>query len=141
MKSSLISAGGQLDLPRHWMQEQGHHRGSRNQTDRDNRDDTLYSLFLQWTVAQQVKNGWRPLIAQARGGQAPLSIKPFLVPDTSINWPPFLFPAAISSPKDSADTKDKKAQVEKRIVPRESDSDSSSSEEASSSVTLRNSSN
>ena len=55
MKSSLISAGKQLDLPRHWMQEQGHHRGSRNQTDRYSRDDTLYSLFLQGTGQKRLE--------------------------------------------------------------------------------------
>ena len=71
------------------------------------------------------------MIAQARGGQTPLSVKPFLVPDNSIAWPPFLFPAAISLPKDSADTKEKKTKVERQIVPHESDSDSSNSEESS----------
>ena len=133
MKSSLISAGKQLDLPRHWMQEQGHHRGSRNQTDRYSRDDTLYSLFLQRTIAQQVKNGWRPLVSQARGGQAPLSVKLFLVPDTPISWPPFLFPAADNPPQDFSRIKDRETKVDQQLVRHDSDSDSSSSDDGSSS--------
>ena len=74
-KTSLISAGKQLHLPRQWMQEQGHHRGSRNQTDR----------YLQRTISQQVRSGWKPLVAQARGGQAPLALRSFTVPDNCIS--------------------------------------------------------
>ena len=129
-KSSLISAGKQLDLPRHWMQEQGHHRGSRNQTDRYSRDDTLYSLFLQRTISQQVKSGWRPLVAQARGGQAPLQLYPFTVPDNYISWPAFLFPSAVQNPE--CQGPQTKAPTEEQNI---DDSDSSSSDESSSSET------
>ena len=119
-KSSLISAAKQLDLPRHWLVEQGHHRGQRTQTDRYSRDDTLYALFLQRTVIDKVRTNWRPLVAQARGGQAPMSQKLFQVPDDHLSWPPFLFPLLhtdgqdLPAPKDTSDDKD-------------SDSDSSSS--------------
>ena len=130
-KSSLISAGKQLDLPRHWMQEQGHHRGSRNQTDRYSRDDTLYSLFLQRTISQQVRSGWRPLVAQARGGQAPMALRSFVVPDLTINWPPFLFPSVLQHP----DTINKMKAVLPVVDQKEDDSvsDSSTSQESSSS--------
>lgn len=95
-KSSLISAAKQLDLPRHWLVEQGHHRGQRTQTDRYSRDDTLYSLFLQRTIVDKTRIGWRPLIAHARGGQAPMSQKHFQVPDDHLSWPPFLYPSVHS---------------------------------------------
>lgn len=131
-KSSLISAGKQLDLPRHWMQEQGHHRGTRNQTDRYSRDDTLYSLFLQRTISQQVKSGWRPLGAQARGGQAPLSLKSFVIPDMHICWPPFLFPNAEQQHGIQKDTE--VLPIDDKI--QQDDSDSSSSDDSSSSSSL-----
>ena len=132
-KSSLISAGKQLDLPRHWMQEQGHHRGSRNQTDRYSRDDTLYSLFLQRTISQRVRSGWRPLVAQARGGQAPLSLRPFIVPDTYIAWPSFLFPSAEQQAGKTKIPKKDLPQIEDTRI--QSESDSSSSDDSSSSST------
>ena len=131
-KSSLISAGKQLDLPRHWMQEQGHHRGSRNQTDRYSRDDTLYSLFLQRTISQQVRNGWRPLVAQARGGQAPLMLRSFQVPTNVINWPVFLFPSAEQTlPRTVKSLEDISAGELPINQAQSSDSVSSSSEESS----------
>ena len=126
-KSSLISAAKQLDLPPHWLVEQGHHRGQRTQTDRYSRDDTLYSLFLQRTIVDKIRIGWRPLIAQARGGQVPMSQKLFQVPDDHLSWPPFLFPSVHSEnleravPAQQSDKKDHK-----------SDSSSSSSSDESS---------
>lgn len=62
-----------MDLPQHWMQEQGLHRGSKNQTGRYGRDDTLYAHFLQRTISQKVGTGWGPLVAQARGGHTLLA--------------------------------------------------------------------
>ena len=50
-KSALISAAKQLDLPTHWIAEQGHHRGKRTQGDRYSRDDTVYQLLLQKTAS------------------------------------------------------------------------------------------
>ena len=119
-KSSLISAAKQLDLPRHWLVEQGHHRGQRTQTDRYSRDDTLYALFLQRNIVDKVRVGWRPLVAQARGGQAPMSQKTFQVPDDQLSWPPFLFSSLHSESHDPP--------VQKEVSDKkESDSDSSSS--------------
>lgn len=71
-KSALISAAKQLDLPVHWIVEQGHHRGKRTQGDRYSRDDTIYQLLLQKTVVTKCKLGWRPVTPQARGGQRPI---------------------------------------------------------------------
>ena len=126
-KSSLISAAKQLDLPRHWLVEQGHHRGQRTQTDRYSRDDTLYALFLQRTVVDRVRCGWRPLVAQARGGQAPMSQKPFQVPDDHLAWPPFLFPSVHSENPASILPKQQLEQKSEHS----DDSSSSSSEESS----------
>ena len=123
-KSSLISAAKQLDLPRHWLVEQGHHRGQRTQTDRYSRDDTLYALFLQRSIVDKVRIGWRPLVAQARGGQAPMSQKTFQVPDDQLSWPPFLFSSLHSESHDPGlDLPVQKEVSDKK----ESDSDSSSS--------------
>ena len=128
-KSSLISAAKQLDLPRHWLVEQGHHRGQRTQTDRYSRDDTLYALFLQRSIVDKVRVGWRPLVAQARGGQAPMSQKNFQVPDDQLSWPTFLFPAAHS---DSHDVQVQKNYTDKKDTDSDSSSSSSSSSDESS---------
>lgn len=93
-KSTLISAGKQLDLPRHWLNEQGHHRGTRNQSDRYSRDDTMYQLFLQKYIVERIKKGWRAVTPQARGGQKPIPQRPFSVSEDTIKWPPFLTPSA-----------------------------------------------
>ena len=89
-KSALISAAKQLDLPPHWIAEQGHHRGKRTQGDRYSRDDTIYQLLLQKKVICKCKLGWRPLTPQARGGQHPISQRPFIVPTGNLSWPTFL---------------------------------------------------
>ena len=89
-KSALISAAKQLDLPQHWIAEQGHHRGKRTQGDRYSRDDTIYQLLLQKTIICKCKLGWRPVTPQARGGQHPIPQRPFIIPTGQLLWPPFL---------------------------------------------------
>lgn len=89
-KSALISAAKQLDLPQHWIAEQGHHRGKRTQGDRYSRDDTVYQLLLQKTVICKCKCNWRPVTPQARGGQHPIPQRNFCIPTAKLTWPPFL---------------------------------------------------
>ena len=96
-KSALISAAKQLDLPTHWIAEQGHHRGKRTQGDRYSRDDTVYQLLLQKTVVCKTKRGWKPITLQARGGQHPLPQKHFIIPTGDLKWPAFLEVALNSS--------------------------------------------
>ena len=89
---STISAAKQLDLPVHWIAEQGHHRGKRTLGDRYSRDDTIYQLLLQKSIICKTKQGWRPNTPQARGGQHPISQRPFIIPTGFIDWPVFLEP-------------------------------------------------
>ena len=149
-KSALISAAKQLDLPPHWISEQGHHRGKRTQGDRYSRDDTTYQLLLQKTVIMKTKQGWRPITPQARGGQHPILQRSFLIPTGSIRWPAFLehfdrldlsipmgqepnFPTSVGSQDPQLCLQDDKASSTKAkliIDSSSSDSSSSSSEEA-----------
>ena len=96
-KSSLISAAKQLDLPTHWIAEQGHHRGKRTQGDRYSRDDTTYQLLLQKTIVIKTKQGWRPITPQARGGQQPILQRDFEIPSGHIAWPAFLDLSPVSA--------------------------------------------
>ena len=96
-KSSLISAAKQLDLPTHWIAEQGHHRGKRTQGDRYSRDDTTYQLLLQKTIVIKTKQGWRPITPQARGGQQPILQRDFQIPSGHIAWPAFLDLSPVSA--------------------------------------------
>ena len=89
-KSALISAAKQLDLPLHWISEQGHRRGKRTQGDRYSRDDTINQLLLLKTIISTCKIGWRPVTPQARGGQHPIPQLPFVIPPGNSCWPPFL---------------------------------------------------
>ena len=93
----MISAAKQMDLPTHWIAEQGHHRGKRTQGDRYSRDDTVYQLLLQKTVVCKTKRGWKPITPQARGGQHPLPHKHFIIPTGDLKWPAFLEVALNSS--------------------------------------------
>ena len=94
-KSALIAAAKQLDLPTHWIAEQGHHRGKRTQGDRYSRDDTIYQLLLQKEIICKSRKGWIPLTPQARGGQHPIPQKHFLLPSGNLRWPHFLsFPGS-----------------------------------------------
>ena len=100
--------------------EQGHHRGQRTQTDRYSRDDTPYALFIQRTVVDKIRCGWRPLIAQARGGQAPMSQKLLQDPDDHLCWFPFMFSSVHSENQSSP-------LPQKQLEQKTADSDSSSS--------------
>ena len=89
-KSSLIHAGRSLDLPEHWIIEQGHHANV-SQTKRYARDDTLSQLRLQVRIASEIRKGWRPMVPMARGGKSPVDAKAFGTAPPDIDWPPFLW--------------------------------------------------
>ena len=102
-KSALISAAKQLDLPTHWIAEQGHHRGKRTQGDRYSRDDTTYQLLLQKTIVCKTRQGWRPLTPQARGGQHPILQRDFNIPTGALAWPSFLQLSPCHEPSSASD--------------------------------------
>ena len=92
-----------LDLPTHWIAEQGHHRGKRTQGDRYSRDDTTYQLLLQKTIVCKTRQGWRPLTPQARGGQHPILQRDFNIPTGALAWPSFLQLSPRHEPSSASD--------------------------------------
>ena len=88
-KSTLLAAGKALDLPKHWLQEQGHHK-TNAQDVRYGRDDTMHALRLQRAVIDALKDGWRPLMPQARGGQHPIPEKELPALGCKFLWPSFV---------------------------------------------------
>ena len=141
-KSALISAAKQLDLPTHWIAEQGHHRGKRTQGDRYSRDDTVYQLLLQKTIICKTKTGWRPITPQARGGQNPLPQKHFIIPTGELQWPAFLeISTSLDLPKSHDLRETQQSELQPQLTIQDaltsskaaSDSDSSSDSPSSSS--------
>ena len=78
-KNTLLSVARQLDVPDRFTAEMGHHRSSSGNSSIElySRDDTARALRGQSLVVNAVRSGWRPMRAQARGGQTPLPQIPF----------------------------------------------------------------
>ena len=68
-KTTLLSWAQQLQLPLEQRQLQGHHRSQLNgSVALYSRNDTLPALILQYTIAQRIAEGFRPLRPLLRGG-------------------------------------------------------------------------
>ncbi len=77
MKSTLLAAGGQLNLNLEQRAKQGHHKKS---VQLYSRDDVWPSLFPQRDILVDISTGWRPLTSQSRGAKQPLPEPRFLAP-------------------------------------------------------------
>ena len=89
-KSALISAANQLDLPTHWIAEQGHHPGKRTQGDRYSRDGTVYQLLLQRTVVCKTKLDGDQLHHKLVEDNAHFHRNILFLPTDDLKWPAFL---------------------------------------------------
>ena len=104
-KSALISAANQLDLPTHWIAEQGHHRGKRTQGDRYSRDGTVYQLLLQRTVVCKTKLDGDQLHHKLVEDNTHFHRNILFLPTDDLKWPAFLDNSANYDTKASSDLK------------------------------------
>ena len=74
LKSCLLAAAAQRELPKEKRLQQGHHRDSAALY---SRDDTIASLGIQRDLRHALHAGWRPQRSMSRGGQAPVPEPPF----------------------------------------------------------------
>ena len=74
LKVTMLSSAAQLRLPHRDRQIQGHHTGGSVQL--YSRDDTVDALWVQTQISTSVRQGWRPVRPQHRGGQAPMHEMP-----------------------------------------------------------------
>ena len=77
MKSTLLTAAGQLNLNLESRAKQGHRKKSVQLYSRGN---VWPSLFLQRDILVDVSTGWRPLTSPARGAKQPLPEPQFFSP-------------------------------------------------------------
>ena len=75
LKATILSIAKRIDVPEHHRAEQGHHcqHGGRASVRLYGRDDLWGALACQQLVVQKVTEGFRPLTAQGRGAQIPLT--------------------------------------------------------------------
>ena len=75
MKATLLSWGSQLGhkgvITDEMRRLQGHHKPSQSSVSLYSRDDVGGQLEFHRRLVDQVKQGWRPITPQHRGGQAP----------------------------------------------------------------------
>ena len=77
LKVTMLSSAAQLRLPHRDRQIQGHHTGGSVQL--YSRDDTVDALWVQTQISTSVRQGWRPVRPQHRGGQAPMHEMPVTI--------------------------------------------------------------
>eukprot|EP00435_Cladocopium_sp_Y103_P007822 s1338_g2.t1 len=130
LKATLLSWGPQLAMHTNPEQrlQQGHHVSQSSSLAVYSRDNVWGALDFQRQIIQQVRNGWRPQIAQHRGSQRPLQEPPVTVetfskqlPEYDFQWFDFREPASLV------------VDPPEQIAEEDQDSDSSSSSTSSTS--------
>ena len=76
-KATALSWAAQLGLQELPRREQGHRRT--NSVSLSGRDETFSALALQASLLSRIGDGWRPALAQHRGGQVPVVEPPLLI--------------------------------------------------------------
>lgn len=102
LKATVLSWSRQCNIPEDMRAEQGHHKhGSARASVRlYGRDDVWGAVRLQRVLHEQLRSGWRPMAAQARGGQEPAQERNVVLSCSAVH---VQSPSKHSAPTDEAE--------------------------------------